>query len=218
MSEQPAQAAASAVAAEADATGAAGPASLADLFLSFSWLALQGFGGVMAVVQRELVDRKRWLTRRAFLEDWAVAQTLPGPNVVNLALMIGDRCFGLRGALVAMAGILLMPLGVVLCVAALFATVADHPAAQGALRGMVAVAAALVAAMGLKLAAALRGHVLGMPACAALGATAFAAVALLRMPLPWVLLGLGALACGWTYRKLGKADQAADRPAGDAGT
>lgn len=47
-------------------------------------LALQGFGGVLAVVQHELVDRKRWLTKEEFIEEWAVAQIMPGPNVVNL--------------------------------------------------------------------------------------------------------------------------------------
>ena len=86
------------------------PESLRDLFLSFTWLALQGFGGVLAVVQREIVEKKRWLTPDEFLEDWAVAQVLPGPNVINLALMIGDRHFGLRGAVTAVAGMLTLPL------------------------------------------------------------------------------------------------------------
>jgi chromate transporter len=54
---------------------------------------------VLAVVQRELVEKKATgLTRDEFLEDWAVAQILPGPNVVNLSLMIGDRYFGFCGA------------------------------------------------------------------------------------------------------------------------
>ena len=75
------------------------PRSPTDLFWSFTWLALQGFGGVLAIVQREMVEKKQWLTREEFVEDWAVAQILPGPNVVNLSLMIGDRYFGLRGAL-----------------------------------------------------------------------------------------------------------------------
>ena len=78
------------------------PASLADLFFSFTWLALQGFGGVLAVIQREMVERKRWLTQEEFLEDWAVAQIMPGPNVVNLSLMVGGRYFGLPGALAAL--------------------------------------------------------------------------------------------------------------------
>jgi hypothetical protein len=66
------------------------PRSSGHLFRAFSVIALQGFGGVLAVVQRELVERRGWLTREQFLEGWAVAQTLPGPNVVNLALMLGD--------------------------------------------------------------------------------------------------------------------------------
>ena len=67
------------------------PRSKTDLFVSFTVLALQGFGGVLAVVQRELVEKKRWMTREQFVEDWAVAQIMPGPNVINLALMIGGR-------------------------------------------------------------------------------------------------------------------------------
>ena len=53
------------------------PSSRTDLFVSFTLLALQGFGGVLAVVQRELVEKKRWMTREQFVEDWAVAQILP---------------------------------------------------------------------------------------------------------------------------------------------
>lgn len=178
------------------------PRSLTDLFFSFSWLALQGFGGVVAVVQRELVERKRWLTREQFVEDWAVAQVLPGPNVVNLSMMIGDRYFGLRGAAAALGGMLCFPLVVVLLLAALFAGVADLPAAQGALRGMGAVAAGLIVAAGLRLMSALQTNVMGLPVCAALAATTFAGVAMLRLPLAWVLLGLGGLACAWAWRCL----------------
>ena len=63
------------------------PASLRELFFAFNRLALQGFGGVLPVAQRELVERRRWLTRDQFVEMLAVSQVLPGPNVVNLALI-----------------------------------------------------------------------------------------------------------------------------------
>ena len=79
------------------------PASLTDLFVSFTVLALQGFGGVLAVVQRELVEKKGWLTKEEFVEEWAVAQIMPGPNVINLSITLGARYFGWRGAVVAMA-------------------------------------------------------------------------------------------------------------------
>jgi chromate transporter len=188
-----------------EAAGRPRPNSLPDLFFSFTVLALQGFGGVLAVVQRELVEKKRWLTREEFVEDWAVAQIMPGPNVVNLSLMIGGRYFGLRGALVALAGMLTFPLLVVLALALVYAQFADNPQVAGALRGMGAVAAGLITATGLKLMGALKKHPLGVPACIALGAASFAGIALLRWPLAWVLFGLGGLSCVLTYRSMGKA-------------
>jgi chromate transporter len=193
------------------------PESLSDLFWSFTWLALQGFGGVLAVVQRELVEKKRWLTKEEFVEDWAVAQALPGPNVVNLALMIGDRQFGTRGALVSLAGILGFPLLVVLTVATLFSAVADQPAAQGALRGMAAVSAGLIAATGLKLVSALKTNVMGWAVCLGFAAITFVAVAWLRLPLALVLLVGGGMAWGWAWRSLWRREtQPAPQPKQDS--
>lgn len=179
------------------------PRSLTDLFVSFTLLALQGFGGVLAVVQHELVERKRWMTREEFVEDWAVAQIMPGPNVVNLALMIGGRYFGLAGALAALAGMLALPLLVVLALALVHARFAGDPHVAGALRGMAAVAAGLVTATGLKLFGALRRNPLGLVLCVVLGVLTFAGIALLRLPLAWVLFGLGGIACVIAYRNLG---------------
>jgi len=180
------------------------PHSLTDLFLSFTFLALQGFGGVLAVVQRELVEKKRWLTRDEFVEEWAVAQIMPGPNVVNLALMLGARYFGLRGAMAALAGMLTFPLLVVLCLALVYAQYADNLNVAGALRGMGAVAAGLITATGMKLLGAIRKNPLGVPLCIVFGVASFAGIALLRWPLAWVLVGLGGLSCVMTYRKMGR--------------
>lgn len=181
------------------------PRSRTELFTAFTWLALQGFGGVLAVVQRELVEKRQWLTREQFVEDWAVAQIMPGPNVVNLSMMIGGRHFGLSGALAALAGMLLAPLALLLVIATLYSQVASTAQAQGALRGMGAVAAGLIAATGLKLVGALRHNVMGMGACIGFAAASFVGVAVLRWPLAWVLLGLGPAACFWAWRHLGSA-------------
>ncbi|CAM8658285.1 ChrA Chromate transport protein ChrA [Comamonadaceae bacterium] len=180
------------------------PQSKTELFFAFSVLALQGFGGVLAVVQRELVDKRKWLTAEEFVEDWAVAQILPGPNVVNLSLMLGDRYFGWRGALTGVAGMLCFPTIVVLMLAALFAGVADVPEVQGALRGMGAVAAGLIAAAGLRLVGALRSNAMGILTCWALVVATFVAVALMRLPLAWLLLAIGLPACLWAYHCLGR--------------
>ena len=180
------------------------PRSKTDLFISFTLLALQGFGGVLAVVQRVLVEEKRWMTREQFVEDWAVAQIMPGPNVVNLSLMIGGRYFGLAGALAGLAGMLTAPLIVVLLLATAFGGVSDAVWAQGALRGMGAVSAGLIAAVGLKLISALRSNPMGMLVCIALAFASFMGVGVMRWPLAYVLLGTGLLACGWAYWQLAK--------------
>ena len=179
-----------------------GPSSPRDLFFSFTWLALQGFGGVLAIVQREMVEKKRWLTPDEFLEDWAVAQVLPGPNVINLAVMIGDRHFGLRGAAAALAGMLTVPLFVILALAVVYAQFAGNPQVAGALRGMGAVAGGLIAATGIKLIPQLRKHPLGFGLAMTFTTAVFAAIAFARLPLGWVLLVFGGAALALTWRKI----------------
>ncbi|MGY8904010.1 MAG: chromate transporter [Burkholderiales bacterium] len=185
------------------------PTSRTDLFISFTLLALQGFGGVLAVVQREVVEKKRWLTREQFVEDWAVAQVLPGPNVMNLSLMIGARYFGISGALAAMAGMVLLPLLIVLGMAFAYASLANQPWMASALRGMGAAAAGLIAASSIKLLPALWHNVLGARNCKALVAVSFFAVAWMRLPLLWVVIGLGLPACLLAWRKLRALDTGA---------
>lgn len=180
------------------------PTSLRDIFLSFTLLSLKGFGGVLAVVQQELVERKRWMSRETFLEEWTVAQTLPGPNVINLSLMIGSRYFGLAGALAALAGMLAAPLAIVLVLAALHTHFADSAMLSGALRGMTAVAAGLILASGIKLAGALGRNTLGRPIAYALAFVAFAGVAWWRLPLIWVLPVLGTFGCFLAYHRLAR--------------
>jgi chromate transporter len=178
------------------------PASLRALFIAFTWLALQGFGGVLAVVQRELVERKQWLTQEEFVEDWAVAQVLPGPNVVNLALMFGGRMFGLAGALTALAGLVAVPLVVIVLLAVLHGRFAANPAVEGALRGMGAVSAGLIGALGLKLASALATNPVPLAWSISIGITGFILIALLQVPLLYVMLVLGGLGCVLAWRGL----------------
>jgi chromate transporter len=180
----------------------AGPRGLLDLFWAFSWLSLQGFGGVLAVVQRELVEKRGWLTNETFVEDWAVAQVMPGPNVCNLALMFGDRHFGWRGAVAALCGLLVFPLLLLLSVATMYGQLSAHAAAGGALRGMGAVAAGLIAGTSFKLLAQLRRHPLGMVLVTVMAAAAFAGLVLLHLPLVAIVFGVGGMACGLTWWRL----------------
>lgn len=154
------------------------------------------------MVQRELVERKRWMTTEEFVENWAVAQILPGPNVVNIVMMIGSRYFGLPGALTAVAGMLAVPLLLLIGLAVGYAQFASHPAMIGALRGMGAVAAGLIIGTGLKMFPALRKNPLGIPVSIVLAVACFVCIALMRWPLVVVLFGLGGIGCWLAYRRL----------------
>jgi chromate transporter len=178
------------------------PQSKSEIFWVFTWLALQGFGGVLPVAERELVDKKRWYTREEFLEEWAVAQVLPGPNVVNLAIIFGSRHFGLPGALAAIAGMLLFPMLALLIIAIAYLHWGSNSVIAGAIKGMGAVAAGLIAGTSLKLASALKKHPLGYLPAIGIALLCFILVAWIRIPLVHVLLSLGILSIYLTYRRV----------------
>lgn len=163
------------------------------MFWVFSKLALQGFGGVIAIAQRELVERQRWLTTAEFLELLAVSQVLPGPNVVNLSLILGNRYFGWRGVVASVGGMLLLPMLVVLAAAALYGHWSDWPQVSGALRGMGAVAAGMIIATGLKAIRGLRKNPLGLQVSLCYAALTVVLIGALRFPMAAVVIGLGAV-------------------------
>ncbi|MFM7659265.1 MAG: chromate transporter, partial [Betaproteobacteria bacterium] len=132
------------------------PRSAAHLFWVFSQLALSGFGGVLPIAEDRLVRKEAWISAQDFLETLALAQVLPGPNICNMAIMLGDRFHGTRGALAALSGLLLPPLLPVLLLAFLYSTWADSPMVAGALRAMAMAAAGLILAMTLRLSKALK--------------------------------------------------------------
>ena len=179
-----------------------GPASPAALYFAFNRLALQAFGGAIAVAQTELVERRRWLTNDEFVAMLSMSQVLPGPNIVNLSLMFGDRCFGLRGAFAALSGLLLVPLVIVLALAALYSQFAQSPQISAALRGIGLVAAGLVIATALKVFGALKSNPMGLPLCLLFAALTLGAVAVLHWPLVAVIGALGPLAVAVAWRSL----------------
>jgi chromate transporter len=184
------------------------PRSRTDLFLSFTWLGLQGFGGVLAVVQREMVDRKQWMTLSEFAEEWALAQTLPGPNVVNLSVMFGGKHFGPTGALAAMSGLLLLPGLLMLAIVIGFQAFAHLPVVASALHGMGVAAAGMVMAAGWRFWPTVKQHPLGWPLGLAFAALSFALAALMHWPLAQVIGVVGLVSCGLTWRRLQNKDSA----------
>jgi chromate transporter len=166
------------------------------LFGSFLKMGMLGFGGVLPWARRVLVDERRWLTDAEFAELIGLCQVLPGPNVVNLAVIIGARTHGPQGSLIAVAGILFVPIGVVLLLATFYASVAHEPLAHGAIAGASAAAAGLILGTAMRLLLQTRPPPRGM----LVGGTAFVTVAVLQWPLVWVMLALVVVAIAAEWR------------------
>jgi chromate transporter len=169
-------------------TEAHGPGvSPLDLFVTFSRISLSAFGGALFWARHCLVERRGWLTEREFVELLTLGQVLPGPNVLNLAVIVGYRFAGFNGAAAAAAGFLGGPCLVVVGMGVLYQHYGTVPQVQRSLIGMSVVAAGLLLATVIKLATVLPRRWWSW----LFGMLAFVGVGVMHWPLLWVM---GALA------------------------
>jgi chromate transporter len=122
-----------------------------ELFISFSKIGMSGFGGVLPWARRTLVEHDKILTSEEFSAILGICQIVPGPNIVNLAVCIGSRFGGARGALAAVLGLTLGPISVVLLLAVLYEHYSYLDSVKGVLRGLSAVGVGLIASTGFKM-------------------------------------------------------------------
>lgn len=171
------------------------PLSLLSIFLAFSRVTWSSFGDALFWLQRELVERRRWLSEAEFVELMALTQLLPGPGGLNLVVMVGHRAAGWPGVAAAVLGFLGWPFLLVFGLGMLYQQYGELPLVRQALSGMSAVAAGLLLASGIKLTIALprRWHAW---LC---GGLAFTGFGLLHWPLLVVMgvLAPGAIAAAW---------------------
>jgi chromate transporter len=169
-----------------------------ELFAAFSRISLSSFGGAIFWARRELVERRRWVAEREFVDIFTLGQLLPGPNVLNLTVIVGHRFAGWSGAMAAVAGFLGWPCLVVIGMGMLYQRYGAVPEVQHALAGMSSVAAGLLLATVIKLATVLPRH--WRPWL--FGLVAFAGVGIMRWPLFWVIgaLAPGAIFFSWKER------------------
>jgi chromate transporter len=169
----------------AAAIAAASP-SLLELFVAFAKISLAGFGGVLIWTRRAIVEQHRWMTADEFNETFALCHFLPGPNVVNLSVVFGSRFRGVAGGIAAFAGLLGPPVVIVTVLAALYARFGEIEALRRTLAGVSCAAVGLLfsAIFRMMLPLIRRRDLVGL----ALLAAVCAAIGLLRLPLPMVLL------------------------------
>jgi chromate transporter len=175
------------------------------LFLIFSRIGLTSFGGGLSGwLMREFVHARHWMSEEEFLDGLALSQALPGVNVKNMAIWIGFRLAGPRGAIAGFSGIIFPPAVFIILLALLFASLERYPLSSVALAGAAAAAIGLSATMAITAARRVRRRLLPL----LFFVTTFAAVGLLHWPLMWVVLVEGALSVGIEYWRLGSAGEA----------
>ncbi|EWY41695.1 chromate transporter [Skermanella stibiiresistens SB22] len=159
---------------------------LLELLLSHLRIGLLSFGGgTSGLAYHEVVVRKRWLVEAEFLSGLAICQILPGVNVVNLAVYVGQKLRGWTGAVAAATGLLIGPFFVVLAFGILYGHIIGVPAVAHALAGITA------AAIGLMIMIVIRGARQSRTLAGPLVAVAIAvAIGVFHLPLvPVVLVG-----------------------------
>ena len=180
------------------------PPTIGQLFLGFLQIGITGFGGVLPIARRALVERRRWLSEEAFSQDLAIAQLLPGPNIVNLSVAIGLRFAGIPGAIASFTAILAMPLVILLSLLAIYAKSTDVPQITAALHGIAAVAAGLVGAMAWRMAQPLiKGGATQWVPKLSLMVTSVLGITVLRWHLLPTLLICGGLGIFLAFRQRG---------------
>lgn len=184
---------------EAGALSCPASPSLGELFRGFSSVGLSGFGGVLPFARRMLVEERRWLSPEEFNSLLGLCQFLPGPNVINLSVAVGARYQGVLGSMVAVAGLLGGPLLIVLMLGMLYDRYGELPWVQGMLRGVAAAGCGLLAATAWRMGVAVTAKRVFLP----FAVLVFVAVALLRWPMPLVMVALVLLAgtVAYGYRR-----------------
>lgn len=122
---------------------------LLKLFTTFFKIGLFTFGGgyaMIPLIERDVVDKNKWLTKEEFIEMLAVVQSLPGPISVNSALFTGYRIGGVVGALLAVLGIAIPSFVIILLIAMAFTDLFDNPAIIKIFKGVRPAVVALIAA------------------------------------------------------------------------
>ena len=177
---------------------------LRTIFVSFFKIGLFTFGGgyaMIPLIEREVIDNRKWVERKEFLDLLTLAQSVPGPISLNTSVFVGYKVRGLRGAATALLGVVLPSFVILLAIALFFTDVRHNPVVDAAFKGMRPAVVALIIGPVISLARGMHWTMLGVIALAAL------AVWGLGWSPIWVLAAAALSGIAWelaTVKKKGK--------------
>ncbi|AMP00308.1 chromate transporter family protein [Collimonas arenae] len=170
--------------------------STRELFTGFLALGLIGFGGVLPLARRMIVEQRRWLDGTQFTELLGLCQFLPGGNIINLSVAIGLHFRGIPGAIASLLGLIAAPSAIVIALGVLYQHFQHDAALNHMFAGLAAAASGLLISMALKMLVPL----LKKPVPLIIAALFFIAIALLRLPLLPTMLVLAPLGVLITWK------------------
>ena len=171
------------------------PLGKLELFMGFAEMGLCGFGGVATIARHVIVDKRRWMSEHDYATLLGMGQILPGGNIINLTVMLGDRFQGPLGSIVALSGLMIMPLVILLSLTLVYDSYSSNPDVRAATIGAGAAAAGLVIGVGLKMGRALRLH----PVHLGFAVVTFIAMGVMRLPFIATVIVLAPLCIAATF-------------------
>ena len=182
-------------------TDPSAPIALTAHLALVSSISFGGFPTVLPDVRNFVVGTHGWMTDQEFANIFAMAQSIPGPNIVGIAVCIGAKLRGAIGTFAALCGFLVIPWAIGLSLGLLCLEYAHLPVLGNILRGIAATAAGLLIATGIRLLLPHRRR----PAALLFAALAFVLITFARLPLLAVLFGLAPLSIAIAVVEAAKA-------------
>ena len=158
-----------------------------EVFLTFLKIGAFTFGGgyaMIPLIQREVVEKKKWITDDDILEIVAIAESTPGPIAINAATFVGYRTCGFLGSLAATLGVVTPSFAIILALSSILDLFYDVPAVRYAFTGIRAGVLALI----LKALVSMYRKTHKNPLSYVLMAIAFISVAFLKIDAIWVIV------------------------------
>lgn len=184
---------------------------MAELCIGFLLIGMLGFGGLAASGFYVIVERNKWLDRKEYVELFGICSVLPGGNILNMSVVLGDRYQGPLGSIVAISSLMLVPLAVLMGLAVVYDSFSYLPDVKAAAAGAASAVAGLAIGAAGKMAHGLERTI----ASAVFGLATFIAIAILRVPLAGVVVVIGPLAViaalAMERRRMREAAAAANR-------
>lgn len=118
-----------------------------EIFFSFLKIGLFTIGGgwaMVPVIEREVVEKKKWLTKYEFVDAMAISQTIPGVMAINIANFVGFHVKSKKGAFAAIIGSSLPSFVIILIIAVFFSGMKDNPVVERIFKGIRPAVAALI--------------------------------------------------------------------------